>query len=85
MNCKVNNVREAVEDEQVRHRGTVVEIEHPLSGSLKIVRNPLRMSKTPLDDYTPPPYSGQHTREILRDILSLSDEEINEVIASGAV
>ena len=85
MNSKVNNVREALEDEQVRHRGTVLEVDHPLSGSLKIIRNPLRFSETPLDDYTAPPYSGQHTREVLRDILSLKEEEIDELIASGAV
>lgn len=85
MNSKVNNVREALEDEQVVHRGTVVELEHPLSGTLKVIRNPLRFSETPLNEYKAPPYSGQHTREVLSEILSLNDKEIDELIASGAV
>lgn len=61
----VNDIAGALSNPQIQHREMVREIEHPVSGSLKVLSNPIRLSETPITDYTPPPLVGQHTDEIL--------------------
>jgi crotonobetainyl-CoA:carnitine CoA-transferase CaiB-like acyl-CoA transferase len=53
-----------------------VEVAHPLSGTVKVARNPIRLSETPLNRYTAPPTMGQHTREVLVELLGLEEGEI---------
>jgi crotonobetainyl-CoA:carnitine CoA-transferase CaiB-like acyl-CoA transferase len=67
------------DDPQIRHRQLVKTISHPLSGTLDVVGNPLNFSDTPLQYGTPPPLLGQHTSEILRDVLGLDDAEIDRL------
>jgi crotonobetainyl-CoA:carnitine CoA-transferase CaiB-like acyl-CoA transferase len=63
----------------------IVEVEHSLGRSLKLVANPLRMSETPLNRYEPPPRLGQHTDELLSDVLGLSVSEIEELLRAKIV
>lgn len=72
----VNDIAGALSNPQIVHREMVREIEHPLAGPLKILSNPIRLSATPIETYSPPPTIGQHTDEILRDI-GFSDAEID--------
>ena len=67
------------EDPQIRHRELVKTIPHPLSGTLKVVGNPLNFSEPPLEYNRPPPLLGEHTAEILREVLSLDDAEIERL------
>ena len=60
----VNKVSDALADAQVRHRALVETIEHPLEPELKIIRNPIRFSETPIRRYTAPPMIGEHTDEV---------------------
>lgn len=64
----VNNVAEAMEEPQVRHRRMLQEVQHPVGGALKILANPIQFSETPIDGYTAPPTVGQHTEEILASL-----------------
>jgi len=81
----VNTVAQAFAEEQVRHRQMVVEVEHPDAGTIKLVRNPIRFSDTPLDRYEAPPDLGQHTDEILVNLLGLSPDEVARLHRSKIV
>jgi len=52
------------------------EIPHPLSGTLRIIANPVRFSDTPVEYGRWPPLLGEHTAEVLREMLAMSDGEI---------
>jgi crotonobetainyl-CoA:carnitine CoA-transferase CaiB-like acyl-CoA transferase len=81
----INNMQEVFEDPQVRHRGLRVEIPHPSGVPCPTVASPMRFSATPVDYAVPPPMLGEHTREVLRGVLGLSDSEIDALAASGVI
>lgn len=72
----IYDLQQVFEDPQVQHRGMSVEVPHPLSGTVKIAANPIKLSDTPIDRYTAPPTLGQHTAEVLKNLLAMSDEEL---------
>lgn len=57
-------------------RDMVKEIEHPACGPMKLVNTPVKYSYSEPSIRTPPPSLGQHTDEVLRDIVGLGDSEI---------
>lgn len=63
----------------------VKEIEHPTCGQMKLVNTPVKYSYSEPSIRTPPPLLGQHTDEILRDILGMDASEIEELKAEGVV
>jgi crotonobetainyl-CoA:carnitine CoA-transferase CaiB-like acyl-CoA transferase len=63
----------------------VVEIEHPQGGSYRAAGNPIKLSETHEDMFTPPPLVGQHTDEVLGGLLGLSRAEIAALRAEGIV
>lgn len=81
----INDFRQVFDDPQIRHREMVREIAHPLSGSLSVVANPLNFSATPVEYKRPPPLLGQHTHEVLRELLAVGDAELAELGAEGAI
>jgi len=72
----VNELPEVFADPQVRERGMVVSVPHPLTGALDLIANPIRLSATPIDRYEAPPTLGQHTESVLRDLLGMSESEV---------
>ncbi|MGQ0752678.1 MAG: CaiB/BaiF CoA transferase family protein [Betaproteobacteria bacterium] len=70
---------------QVRHRGLKVEVPHPLAGSVSLVANPIKFSRTPQCYETAPPLLGQHTEEILRSLLKRNEAEIAALRANGVI
>ena len=81
----VNELPDVFANPQVRHRGMLVEAEHPLAGPIKMLANPMRLSATPIADYPAPPLLGQHTREVLGERLNFSAEQIDALIARRIV
>lgn len=75
----VNDIGEVFADPHIEHRGVAVTMPHPVSGTLKVVANPIRMSATPPCYDRPPPMTGQHTDEILRDMLNMDAQAIAEL------
>jgi len=76
-------VPEALNDEQTRARGLIVQIEHPAMGAAKSIANPIRFSNTPVSYRLPPPLLGEHTGEILQN-LGYTAEEIRSMAGGSA-
>lgn len=81
----INNIAQVVEHPQVKARQSFSEVDHPSVGKVRVVRSPVRLSKTPAKTPTPSPVLGQHTHEVLREVLGLSAEEIAKLDAAGAL
>jgi crotonobetainyl-CoA:carnitine CoA-transferase CaiB-like acyl-CoA transferase len=64
----INTVPQVFEEEQVRYRGMLVDIAHPLAGTVPQVVSPMRFAEAPLAFERAPPLLGQHTAEILREL-----------------
>ena len=63
----VNTVPAALEQPQVAAREMVVEVEHPVAGTLKMLGSPLKLSEQPVSIRRPPPTLGQHTDQVLAE------------------
>ena len=72
----INELDEVFANEQVKARGIEIALPHPEAGEVKLVRSPMRMSATPATSGMAPPLLGQHTDEVLREVLGKSGEEI---------
>jgi crotonobetainyl-CoA:carnitine CoA-transferase CaiB-like acyl-CoA transferase len=75
----INDIGQAFNDPHVLARGAVVEQVHPLGGTVRTVASPIRMSATPAQYRSAPPLLGQHTRDVLKEVLGLSDEIIDHL------
>lgn len=80
----VNNLADALEHPQVRHRQMLQTVEHPLAGELELLRNPINLSETPIGASTAPPVVGQHTNEILAS-LGYDQTKISALRAARAI
>jgi crotonobetainyl-CoA:carnitine CoA-transferase CaiB-like acyl-CoA transferase len=80
----INNIAEVFADPQVNHRGMVTQWEHPLQPSLRLVSSPMKLSETPVRAEMPPPLLGQHTEQVLRELLDCSDDRLAQ-LHSGKV
>ena len=78
------SMKELAEDQSLRKTGTVVEVEHPTRGTYLSVGNPIKLSDS-ITEVKRSPLLGEHTDEILTDVLKLSAKDIAEIKASGAL
>lgn len=76
-------VTEALAQPQAVHRGMVVEVEHQTLGTIPIVNRPVTFDGQSLPEA--PPVLGQHTDEILADVLGLSSNQIGALRAAKAI
>jgi len=81
----VNNMEHLFADPQVLHRDMVAEIPHPTIGSLRLAGIPIKYSETPGKIRLHPPLLGEHTDEILTDVLDRSPTEIDTLKEKGVV
>ncbi len=78
------SMKEISEEQSLRETGTIVEVDHPERGKYLSVGNPVKLSDSPVEVLRSP-LLGEHTDEILSDVLKYSVEEIAEIRASGVV
>ncbi len=78
------SMKELAEEPSLRATGTVVEVDHPERGKYLTVGNPIKLSESPTE-VTRSPLLGEHTDEILAEILGLDDHAISELRAAGAL
>jgi CoA:oxalate CoA-transferase len=81
----INNIREICEDPHIQHRNMLVEIEQPGIGKIRIPGSPIHLSETPGEVYAPAPLLGQHSEEVLKDILGYPQEEIDQLKREGVI
>jgi len=81
----INTLDRVLSDPQVLTREMIVETEGPAKEKIKTIGNPLKMEKTPANTFTRPPQLGEHTREVLMNILGYSSEQIQSLSKTGAV
>ncbi len=75
----INKFSDALNDEQVKHRNMIVEVEHPDGGFVKMPGNPVKMSYTNEESYSSPPHLGTNTREILKNWSNYQEDEIESL------
>jgi crotonobetainyl-CoA:carnitine CoA-transferase CaiB-like acyl-CoA transferase len=81
----INTIDQVVQHPQVQAREMIVETEHPVAGTVKIVGVPVKLSETPGRVRTPAPLLGQHTDEVLREYLGMSAAEIAALREAKAI
>jgi CoA:oxalate CoA-transferase len=81
----LNNIPQAAEQPQVKARGMLVEVEHPVIGRLPLPDTPVKLSRTPGGIRGASPALGEHTDAVLRDLLALSDDEIADLRRSSVI
>lgn len=79
----IYSVAEAVADPQTIARDLIAETEHPVLGTVRQIRSPLRMPGA-AEELKPAPKRGEHTRAVLRDVAGIDDAEIDALAAAGA-
>jgi crotonobetainyl-CoA:carnitine CoA-transferase CaiB-like acyl-CoA transferase len=81
----INDVKEVFANPQVIARGIAVDMPHPSAGKVTLVRSPMKLSGTPVSTGKAPPLLGQHTDEVLREVLGRSDGDIAALRAKGVL
>ena len=81
----VNDIREALADEQVQFRELQMSMHDAALGDVAGLRYPVRLSATPVTDYSFPPRLGQDTSSVYRELLGLSPGEIDQLAAAGVI
>jgi formyl-CoA transferase len=78
------SMKEIAEEPALRKTGTVVEVDHPVRGKYLTVGNPIKLSDS-ISEVKRSPLLGEHTDEILEDVLGFKASEIAEIKNSGAL
>ncbi|MEW6253326.1 MAG: CaiB/BaiF CoA-transferase family protein, partial [Planctomycetota bacterium] len=81
----VNNMQRLFADPQVLHRGMVAEVPHPTIGTLRLVGVPIKYADAPAAIRRPPPLLGEHTEQVLAEVLGYDAERIAELRRQGVM
>ena len=81
----INDLAQVFADPQVRHRGLRLEAAHPVAGTVPMVASPIHLSETPVQSDIAPPTLGQHTREVLTELLGMGEAELEALRARGVI
>jgi len=81
----INDVADVINDPHVNDRGMIVEMIHDVVGSLKMAGSPINLSEDPVELDRPAPLLGQHTDEVLGELLGMSDDELARLRKAGTV
>jgi crotonobetainyl-CoA:carnitine CoA-transferase CaiB-like acyl-CoA transferase len=84
-NGPINDIAQVFDEPQVKARGVRIELDHAAAGRVPMVGSPMRFSGTPIEYRLAPPLLGQHTTEVLRELLGKSDAEIARLRAAGVI
>lgn len=81
----INTLDRVFNDPQVLHRNMLEEVEHPTAGKIKLTGLPVKFSETPASIRSAPPTLGQHTIQVLKQVLNYEDSKIYQLQKIGAI
>jgi len=81
----ISNIDQVFSNPQVQHRGMQLELDHPIAGKVPSVANPINLSKSPVIYDKSSPVLGQHTEQVLRELLALDSEQIGQLKTDGII
>jgi formyl-CoA transferase len=81
----INKLDQVFADPQVLARGMLLDLPHPLAGRVPQINSPVRMSGTGVAPVRPPPLLGEHTQQVLRERLALTDAVMARLAAEGVI
>ena len=81
----INNIQQICDDPYIKYRQMLVEIDQPGIGKMKVVGSPIHLSENPGEVYAGAPLLGQHTEEVLKNLLNMTPEEIGILRKEGVV
>ena len=81
----INDLAQVFADPQVQARGLAMQLPHALAGLVPQVASPIRLSKTPVEYRNAPPLLGEHTRQVLEQVLGLKAATVEALRRSGVV
>lgn len=83
----VNNLEEVFNDPQIKHREMEITMDHATADekAVHLIGNPIKMSDTPVTYRHPPPRVGEHSAEILTELIGLDDNDIERLIVDGTI
>jgi formyl-CoA transferase len=82
---RINSIPEVFSHPQAEAREMTLESEHPTAGTVRLTGFPYKLSQTPAEIYRPPPLLGEHTEEVLTDLLDYSSESVAALRDKGAI
>ncbi|MEF9896636.1 MAG: CaiB/BaiF CoA-transferase family protein [Pseudomonas sp.] len=81
----INDLAQMFADPQVKARELAIEMPHPLAGHVPQVASPIRLSETPVEYRNAPPLLGEHTEQVLGDVLGMTSSDIERLRTAGVV
>jgi formyl-CoA transferase len=81
----VRSPNEAVGSAEIRDTGMLAEMVHPNAGTIPVIASPIRLSSAPDPKVRPSPMLDEHTSAVLRELLGVTDAELTDLAASGAI
>ena len=81
----LNTIDKIAEDLHLKARGMITELDHPGIGKVRVISHPVKFSRTPSHIQGSAPEIGQHTEEVLRELLNLSQEDLALLRKEGVI
>jgi formyl-CoA transferase len=81
----INTIDQVMADPQVQAREMVIDVEHPSAGNVRMVASPLKIPTAPVVMRLPPPMLGEHTEQILQELLGLDQSAVQDLRASQVI
>ncbi len=81
----IYDIGQIAESDHIKEREMLVDVEHPVAGKTRLPALPIKFSNTPAKIQGPSPLLGEHTKEVLRQILELDEEAIKDLEAKKVI
>ena len=81
----INTIADVFDHPQAEARNLVIKTEHSTAGTLKLTGFPYKLTQTPADVHHPPPTLGEHTNEVLVELLGYSSDDVSNLQEQGTI
>lgn len=81
----INTLKQVFDDPHVKARGMEVQMKHSSGAEVTVIANPVRLSETPADYRIAPPLLGEHTSEVLQDLLGIDNKTFESLKKKGII